>query len=60
MAFALPILVTDATGSGLDLVFNGVNGFVMDSNNIEEELQKYLRLIMNDTLHNSTFGRFNK
>lgn len=60
MAFALPILVTDATGSGLDLVFNGVNGFVMDSNNIEEELQKYLRLIMNDDIFRNSLSENSK
>lgn len=48
MSFALPVLVSDATGSGLDLVFDGVNGFVMDSSIIEDEIQKYLELLMHD------------
>ena len=48
MAFGLPILATEATGSGLDLVFPGINGFLMNSEDLENEIKYYLKLMLSD------------
>lgn len=49
MSFGLPVLVTEATGSGVDLVFHGVNGFIMSSSNLEDEMEFYIRLILSNS-----------
>ena len=48
MAFSLPILVTNATGSAIDLVFSGINGYVANAGRLEKELPFYIRKILSD------------
>lgn len=48
MSYGLPIIATDATGSAEDLIFPGVNGYILDSLNLENELKYYLKKILSD------------
>lgn len=48
MSFGLPILASDATGSAVDLVFPGVNGFRLDSNNLTNDIMFYIKKIFSD------------
>lgn len=46
MSFSLPVIASNATGSAIDLVFSGINGFVIDANRIESDLEFYLKKIL--------------
>lgn len=51
LAFGVPVLATDATGSARDLVFQGINGYIMDSQDLKSELEYYLKLVLLDEKH---------
>ena len=48
MQFGLPIIASNATGSAIDLVFSGLNGFIIDANRIEDDLVFYINHILSD------------
>lgn len=48
MSYGLPVIASDATGSAEDLIFPGVNGYILDSKNIEKELKFYLDKVLTD------------
>lgn len=48
MHFSLPVIVTNATGASFDLVWNNINGYVINSNNLTNELVKKLKLLIVD------------
>ena len=60
MQCGLPILATNATGSAIDLVFSGVNGYVLDANRLETELPFYLHKILSDPLLEKRMGKASK
>lgn len=60
MQLGLPIIATNATGSGIDLVFSGVNGYVLDANKLETELPFYLHKILSDSLLEKKMGEASK
>ncbi len=49
--FGLPLLVSDTTGSSLDLVRNGENGFVFRTGAIDEMAEKLESLLKDDTFN---------
>lgn len=60
MAFGVPVLATEATGSAVDLIFNGVNGYIMNSDRLEEELSFYLNRILTDPSLEKELGKNGK
>ncbi len=48
MSFGLPVLVSNATGSAADLVIPGLNGYVLDADQLEKELNYYIDRILSD------------
>ena len=60
MSFSLPILATNATGSAIDLVFSGINGYVIDASKLEKELPYYIEKILSDDELEKIFGKNSK
>lgn len=54
MSCGLPVLATEGTGSGMDLVLPGVNGYLLNSERLVSELKQYIELVLsNDELRKS-------
>ena len=60
MQCGLPILATNATGSAVDLVFSGVNGYVLDAGKLKTELPFYLHKILSDPQLEKKMGEASK
>lgn len=60
MQFGLPVICSNATGSAVDLVFPGVNGFIVDALKLEEELTFYMRKILSDDRFAKELGNNSK
>lgn len=60
MYYSLPVIVTNATGASFDLVYNNVNGYVLDSNHIKEELLIAITTLAEDEQKRKMFGRNSK
>lgn len=60
MSFSLPILATNATGSAIDLVFSGINGYVINARKLEIELPYYIEKILSDDELEKKFGENSK
>ena len=56
MSFGLPILVSDATGSGRDLVYPGINGYILNADSLEAELDYYLHKMLRNKQELQRFG----
>ncbi|MBN1871710.1 MAG: glycosyltransferase, partial [Candidatus Omnitrophica bacterium] len=50
MCFHLPIIISDLTGCGRDLVKQGENGFIFKTGNIEELTNRLYKLINDSNL----------
>ncbi len=48
MQFGLPVIGSNATGSAVDLIISGLNGYVIDANNLEDNLVFYINKILLD------------
>lgn len=48
MQFGIPIICSNATGSAVDLVFPGVNGYVVNADNLVDDLEFYMKKILSD------------
>lgn len=48
MSFGLPVIGSDATGSAEDLIFPGVNGYIVDSKKLVPELKFYMNKVLSD------------
>lgn len=57
MSFGLPILASNATGSAIDLIFPGVNGYIMDATHLESELCFYIEHILSNDELRISMGR---
>ena len=60
MSFGLPVLVSNATGSAIDLIVPGVNGYIMDAAHLESELLFYIKKILSDDELRDSMGRKSK
>ncbi len=60
MQFGLPVICSNATGSAVDLVFPGVNGFVADADRLEYDLLFYMNKILSDDQLAKELGRNSK
>ena len=60
MSFSLPILASNATGSAVDLVFSGVNGYVINAACLEKELEYYISKILSDECLAKSMGQKSK
>lgn len=59
MQFGKPVIVSDVTGCGPDLVKHGKNGFVFESGNAEE-LYKYLAFMLSEDQFRAEAGAYSK
>lgn len=48
MSCGVPIIATNATGSAVDLVISGLNGYIVNANRLEVELGYYIQKILTD------------
>ena len=48
MQFGLPVICSNATGSAVDLVIPGVNGYIADADKLEDDLVFYMNKILSD------------
>ncbi len=48
MQFGLPVIASNATGSAVDLIISGLNGYVIDSERLIKELKYYIHKILSD------------
>ena len=60
MSCGLPIIASNATGSAIDLVISGLNGYIINANRLEKELKYYLWKILSDDDLKKTMGEHSK
>mgnify|MGYP001024549688 CR=1 FL=1 len=60
MGFGLPIIASNATGSAIDLIFSGLNGYVIDSYKLEDELEYYIKKILSNNEIEKKMGKNSK
>lgn len=59
MASSLPVIVTNSVGSGVDLIKNFKNGFIFDTNNVDD-LVKKMNYVLSDESRRIEMGKYSK
>ncbi len=56
MSFGVPVIASNATGSAIDLIISGLNGYIINANRLEEELEYYINKILSDDVIEKEMG----
>lgn len=56
LSYGLPVITTNKCNAGLELINNGVNGYIVNVNDVEELSNKMIKLLLSDTILRSMAG----